>query len=86
MAKKYSVWINKKTGNVVYLLNPSRKGAKYAHELKTGKRFTNNGQPKKNKNGYHLGLNKVQRSYRSGYLQARKDNANCYKAKKKNNY
>ena len=86
MAQKYTTWVNTATGNVVYLLNPARKGKKYAHELRTGKRFTNNGQPKKNKEGYHLGLNKVQRSYRCGYLQARKDNANCWKAKNKNKY
>lgn len=84
MAKKpkyYSTWIHPKTGNVHFLLNPSRKGAKYAHELRTGKRFTNAGQPKNDKYGNQMTLNREQRSYRSGYLQSRKDNANCWKSK-----
>lgn len=38
---------------------------------------------KRNKNGSLKRLNKVERAYRKGYLQARKDNANCYKALKK---
>ena len=80
--KYYSTWINPKTGNVHYLLTPAGKGKKYSHELKTGKRFTNSGQPKTDKNGNHLSLYKNQKTWRSGYLEARKDNANCYKARK----
>ena len=83
MSKKYSTYVNQKTGTVSYLLNPARKSSKYEYELKTNKRFTNNGLPKINaKTGKQMTLNKNQRSYRSGYLDARKDNSNCYKAKK----
>lgn len=79
MGKKYSTWTHPETGEVKFYLNPSRKGAKYAHELRTNTRFTNSGQPKKDKKGNHLTLNNNQRSWRSGYLQSRKDNSNCWK-------
>ena len=58
--------------NVKYL-SPKDKARKFANELKTGKCFTNNGEKKKDKNGKQKILSKKQRSYRAGYLDARKD-------------
>ena len=54
-------------------LSPKRKGKKAAHELRTGKRFTNSGQPKRGKNGKQLTVSKAGRAYRAGYMDARKD-------------
>ena len=54
-------------------LSPKRKAQKFAKELKTGKCFTNAGVKKKDKHGKHKTLTKKQRSYRAGYLDARKD-------------
>lgn len=63
-------------------LNPARKGKKFAFELKTGKRYTNDAKPKRDSKGNHLTLTKEQAAYRGGYLDARKDNARAYKANK----
>lgn len=65
------------------LLNPSGKGAKYAKELKDGKRYTNDGKVKTDDNGNELNLSKEQRAYRSAYLTALSDSAKAYNAKKK---
>lgn len=65
------------------LLTPAGKGAKYAQELKTGKRMTNSGAPKMDDNGQQQGLTKGQRAFRAGYIQARKDGAKAFKAKQK---
>ena len=73
--------VNDFDGRKFTALNPSGKGAKYAKELKDGKRVTNSGSPKLNVNGKQMSLTKEQRAFRSGYLQARKDSANAYKAK-----
>lgn len=75
--------VNKKTGNVSVLLNPAQKGRKYAAELKHGKALTNSLQRKKNKDGSQKKLSVKQKAYRAGYLDARKDNAKCFKAIKK---
>lgn len=56
-----------------FRLSPSRKGKKAAYELRTGKRFANNGKPKRGKNGKQLTVSKTGRAYRAGYLDARKD-------------
>lgn len=74
---------NKRTGKNVTLLNPAEKGRKYAAELKAGIHATNDGKVKKNKAGKRIRLSDTQKAYRSGYLTARKDNAKCYKAKKR---
>ncbi len=71
-------------GNSSVVLTPNGKGAKYAAELKNGKRYTNVGKVKVDGNGEPMGLSKTQRAYRSGYLQARKDSSNAYKAKENN--
>ena len=68
---------------MVTLLNPSEKGAKFAKELKTGFKRTNTGQYKLNKDKKGIKLTAEQRSYRAGYLDARKDSANAFKAIKK---
>ena len=62
--------INRK-GQTITLLNPSEKGQLYARELK------DNYNPRTGD-----GLTKGQRAYRSGYLDARKDNAKAYKHNK----
>ena len=82
-------WTGKnRKGKIVTLLNPSEKGKKFASELKTGVRMTNNGEVKKGKDGKPLKLSKSgkdaqARAYRSGYLAARRDSANAFKARKK---
>ena len=80
MARKI---VNKKTGNVITLLTPAEKGRKYSAELRHNKRLTNSYTRKRGKNGKQLTLSKQARAYRSGYLQARQDNAKCYKAKRR---
>ena len=70
--------MKRKNGSYVTLLNPSEKAGKYAAELRTGMRYTNNGDYKPDKNG-EIGLSREGRAYRSGYLDARKDSANAYK-------
>ena len=69
----------------VTFLNPAEKGKKAAKELKSGIRYTNDGAVKLDENGKKIKLTKAQKSYRAGYLTARKDNARAYRAKK-NNY
>ncbi len=78
MAKKISI-----RGKIFTLLNPAEKGKKAAKELKTGKRYTNDGTPKRGRNGQPLKVTKAGKAWRSGYLSARKDNAEAYKAKRK---
>ena len=74
--------VKRKNGSYVTLLNPSEKAGKYAAELRTGMRYTNNGDYKPDKNG-EIGLSAEQRAYRSGYLDARKDSANAWKHNQK---
>ena len=69
-------------GKTVTLLNPSEKGKKYANELKTKIRHTNDGRFVKDEDG-PLPLTDTALAYRSGYLDARKDNAKAYKHNKK---
>lgn len=91
MAKKWNV-VKKDNKRVVVerksdgkqkvLLTPNGKGAKYSAELKNGVRITNTGKRKKSDDGKPMKLTKAQRAYRSGYLNARKDNAKAYKSKR----
>lgn len=77
--------VRRKNGKDVILLNPSEKAGKFAAELSTGIRYTNEGDYKVDENG-EVGLSDTQRAYRSGYLDARQDSADAYnynKAKKK---
>lgn len=71
-----------KKGERITLLNPYGKGKKYASELKHGRKITNDFKRKTNKNGSSMKLTEKQKSYRAGYLQARQDSANCYRAKR----
>ena len=54
-------------------LSPKGKGKKAARELKTGKRFCNNGEPKRDSKGKHLKVTVKGKAYRAGYLDARED-------------
>lgn len=75
--------ITTKKGKTITLLNPSEKGKKFAAELRNNTRYTNNNKAKTDKDGVIQSLSDTQRAYRSGYLDARKDSANCYKHLKK---
>lgn len=65
------------------LLNPAQKARKYSVELKHGVGLTNELRRKRTKTGSIQKINKTQRAYRAGYLDARKDNAGMFKFKKK---
>ena len=69
-------------GTETTLLNPSGKATKYVFELASDSRVTNNGAFKTDGDGNELSLTAEQRAYRSGYLDAQKDNAKAYKAEK----
>ncbi len=75
--------ITRRDGKKIRLMSPSEKGKKAAYELKTGKRFTNLGDPKRGKNGKQLKVTKQGAAYRHGYLDAQKDSAKAYKAKQR---
>lgn len=70
--QKVGVKVKTKNGKTFTLLNPSEKGRKAAVELKSGRNIYT---------GEYL--SDTQLSYRSGYLAAQKDSANCYNAKKR---
>ena len=74
--------VKARNGKAIVLLNPSEKGAKFARELKQGVKRTNAGSFKL-KNGKAVKLTNVERAYRGGYLDAQKDAANAYNARKK---
>lgn len=78
-----AVKVRSRSGKTVTLLNPAEKGRKYAAELRAGIKCTNDHKIKRTKSGAAIGLDRVERSYRAGYLQARSDNAKCYNAKHK---
>lgn len=69
------------TGVRKKLLNPAGKGRKFAAELKSNKHYTNDGKTKVTKSGKLKRLTDTERSYRSGYLQARQDSAKAFKSK-----
>lgn len=71
-----------KDGTSTTLLTPSGKATKYAGELAMGVKVTNDGEFK-TKNGKEVELDCCERAYRAGYLDAQKDNAKAYNAKKK---
>ena len=77
------VKVKSKKGKTITLLNPAEKGAKFAKELKRGYKFTNDGIPKRDNEKNALMLTDTEKAFRSGYLSARKDSANVYKAKMK---
>ena len=73
-----------KTGDVSKrtLLTPHGKGKKYALELKEKRHRTNAGQVKTDSKGKDIRLTDTQAAYRGGYLQAQKDAARAYNARK----
>ena len=77
-----AVTITTKKGKQVTLLNPSEKGAKFAKELKQGVKRTNTGSFKLDENKKSIKLTDVERAYRGGYLDAQKDSAKAYNARK----
>ena len=82
MAKKISMKPHySKRGKA--LLTPAQKARKFSVELKHGVGLTNTLQRKRTKNGSIQRINKTQKAYRAGYLDARKDNAGMFKYKKK---
>lgn len=83
MASKKQIIVETRNGKKIRLLTPDQKGAKAAVELKKGVKLTNMGQVKRDKDGNARKLTKVERSYRAGYLDARKDNAKAYNHNKK---
>ena len=83
MATKKKTIVKTKNGKEVRLLTPAEKGAKAAFELKKGVKVTNMGEVKRNPDGSPRKLNKTERSYRAGYLDARKDNAKAFNYNKK---
>ena len=60
-----------KNGGKFVLLNPNEKGKRYARQLRSGR--DGRGKP----------LSKEDRSYRAGYLDARRDNLKLFKSKNK---
>lgn len=65
----------------VTLLNPSGKAGKYAEELKLGKRLTNDGKIKTDKDGKEIPLTEEGRRFRMGYIRAQADNSKSFKVK-----
>ena len=76
-----AVFLKNKKGRDVVLLNPSEKARKFADELGNGVKQTNIGMIKFNKNGQPIRLTDSEKSFRRGYLQARKDSAKAFKSK-----
>ena len=73
--------ITTRKGKRITLLNPAEKGRKAAAELRVGVHGTNDGQIKRDGNGNPIPLTDTEKAWRSGYLAARKDSADCYNAK-----
>lgn len=78
--KNMAVRVSTRRGKQVTLLNPSEKGRKCACELRTGIHVTNEGVVKCDNNGNAIPLTDTQKAWRSGYLAARKDSADCFNA------
>ena len=70
-----------KDGTSRTLLTPAGKGSKYAEELRQGKKFTNDGEVKKRRDGKEQRLSDTARAYRNGYLQAQKDASKAHKSR-----
>ena len=68
-------FVDKVTGAVKTLLNPKEKGELYAREIKDNYNARTGDA-----------LTHAQKSYRSGYLDARKDNARAFKHNWKKKY
>lgn len=75
--------IKTKWGKTITLLNPHEKGKKFAAELRNKTALTNDFEFKRNEDGSYRGLTDTQLAYRSGYLDARNDEAKLFKWKQK---
>ncbi|MDE6667676.1 MAG: hypothetical protein K2K38_04945 [Clostridia bacterium] len=80
--RQLGVTVTFNDGETVTLLNPSGKATKYAAELRDGKRYTNDGKVKVDRNGQEMPLTAEQKAYRSAYIQALSDSAKAYNAAK----
>lgn len=78
MPKKKPIRVINSLGQKVRLLRPGEKSNKFALELKTNNRYTNEGQVKNRKNGKVMTLTDTQKAWRSGYLTARADNTKVF--------
>lgn len=79
-----AVVVTGKRGQKVTLLNPAKKGGKYACEMKNKHAITNDKKRKFDENGKTLKLTREQLAYRAGYLACAKDSNRCYIAKHPN--
>lgn len=70
-------------GRRIILLNPYGKSYKYSQELTDKQKYNNNLTSYYLKNGKPVRLSNTQLAWRSGYLQARKDNAKVFNKRKK---
>lgn len=74
---------DRRTGKDKRILTNAQKGYKYANELRTGYRETNDGDMKFDRNtGMAIELTDTQKAYRSGYLEARRDIGKAFSAVK----
>lgn len=80
--QKSGTVVDFKDGTKTTLLTPAGKGTKFASELAMNCKITNDGEFKHDKAGNEIALDCCERAYRAGYLDAQKDNAKAYKAKK----
>lgn len=76
--KRKPIIVKGRKGQDIRLLRPSEKSRKYAIEMKKGYHLTNFGEAKVDRNGCVRKLTINQRAYRSGYLDARRDNTKVY--------
>ena len=80
--KTGTVVFNTETGESRVLLNPHGKYQKAVKELETGKRYTNDGKVKKDKNGKEMKLTKCQRAFRAGQRSMVIEQTKAFKAGK----
>lgn len=73
---------NDETKQVRVLLTPHGRYQKAVKELETGKRYTNDGKVKKDKNGKEMKLTKCQRAFRAGQRSMVIEQTKAFKAGK----
>lgn len=77
--EKPPIMLRDRLGRLFRFLRPGEKSRKYADELHSGVRQTNDNVIKVDANGEPIKLSPNQKAWRSGYLAARKDNMRVYK-------
>lgn len=70
--------VNTETGTTKFLLTPHGKAKKFAMELSSGEKYTNERKPK------GQALTNTEAAWRSGYLAAQSDSAKAFRAKHPN--